>query len=410
MGLLSLLPRSRFRVRLTHAATEKQPQIDKRAFSEYIREKCPTLADPDKAFYFPSWLLPHGDMQTIYLYTQHYKLAGCPVDYERQIFEFSDGGKAAMDWAFPRKSVAPDAPLIILIPGIAGTSFDYYARSFIHSIMQDNCACQVVVVHSRGCNGVDLKTPKAFHGGMTSDLREFVKYVSKETPNAPLFGLGFSLGANILTKYIGEESSSCKFFAAASVCNPYDIDKTVEEMCRPTLKNRYLYAAALTRSLVSLFADNEKVIMAGNADLDPARIMESRNINEFNEAYTAKVFGYSSVKELNSSGSCVHRIKDIRIPMLFLNALDDPMCCQETVPYNEIENNPNLILAYTRYGGHLAFFEGMMLSAWLPRQLSSFVRAMVESQQKTCQQGDAMSAKSVGINSCKGLDGLDVAM
>ncbi|KAJ2547292.1 hypothetical protein EV175_005278 [Coemansia sp. RSA 1933] len=378
MGLSSLLPRSRFRVQLTHASTEKQPRIGTGSFSEYVQERCPTLADPNKAFYFPPWYMAHGDMQTIYLYTQHFKPAGCPVEYERQVFEFADGGMAAADWAFPRQSIAPDAPLIILIPGVAGTSYDYYARSFIHSIIQEGCEYQVVVVQSRGCNGVCLETPKAFHGGMTSDLREFVDYVSKTMPNAPLFGLGFSLGANILTKYIGEEGGNCKFLAAASVCNPYDIDKTTEILCTPTLKNRYLYAAEMTRSLVTLFEDNKKVIMAGNEELDADLIMASRSINEFNEAYTIKVFGYSSAKELNVSGSCVHHLKNVTIPMLFINALDDPMCCRETIPYDEIESNPNLIMACTRYGGHLAFFKGTMLSPWLPQQLSQFSRAMIE--------------------------------
>ncbi|KAJ1908014.1 hypothetical protein LPJ81_000388, partial [Coemansia sp. IMI 209127] len=295
------------------------------AFSEYIMEKCPTLADPSKAFYFPPWYMPNGDMQTIYLYTQHFKPAGCPVEYERQIFEFADGGVAAADWAFPRQSVAPDAPLIILVPGVAGTSYDYYVRSFIHGIIQEGCQYQVVVLQSRGCNGVCLETPKAFHGGMTSDLREFVGHVSATMPKAPLFGLGFSLGANILTKYIGEEGSNCRFIAAASVCNPFDIDKTTERMCMPTLKNRYLYAAEMTRSLVALFEDNRKVIMAGNAELDPDLIMASHNINDFNEAYTIKVFGYSSTKELNKNGSCVQHLKNVKIPMLFINALDDPM-------------------------------------------------------------------------------------
>ncbi|KAI9502848.1 hypothetical protein GGI25_002625 [Coemansia spiralis] len=392
MGVSTLLPRSRFRVQLTHASTEKQPHKDGKPFSEYLKEKCPRLADPEKAFYFPPWYMPNGDMQTIYLYTQHYKPAGCPIDYERQIFEFSDGGKAAADWALPRRSAAPDAPLIILVPGIAGTSYDYYARSFIHCVNQQSLGYQVVVLQSRGCNGVSLVTPKAFHGGMTSDLREFVEHIAETMPGIPLIGLGFSLGANILAKYIGEEGDGCRFIAAASVCNPYDIDMTVSSMCMPSLKNRYLYAAALTRSLVSLFTNNQKIIMAGGVELDASRITASRNINEFNEEYTIKVFGVSSVKELNRSGSCTLFLKHIQIPMLFINALDDPMCYRETIPYGEFESNPNLIHASTRYGGHLAFFEGTYLSPWLPNQLAQFIQAMVEWNQATGHVGSAASA------------------
>ncbi|KAJ2752912.1 medium-chain fatty acid ethyl ester synthase/esterase 2 [Coemansia aciculifera] len=374
----ALLPKWWFKVQLTHAPSEKQPQRSGRALGEQLRTMCPTLADPTKAYYIPSWVMPGGDMQTIYLYTQHFKPAGCPVSYEREIFEFSDGGKAAIDWAQPRQDALPGSPLIILVPGIAGGSHDYYARSFIHRISQQPYGYQVVVLHSRGCNGVDLHTPKAFHAGMTEDLREFVKHLAENRPKSPLIGIGFSLGANILTKYVGEEGASCRLVAAASVCNPFDIDTTVRAMCVPTIKNRFLYAAALTRSLISVFTSNQKVILAGEVALDAKRIVSARNINEFNEEYTIKVFGYQSAKELNVGGSCIHYLKDIQVPMLFINALDDPMCYRRTIPFDDIAKNPNLVLACTRYGGHLAYFEGTSVTPWLPGQLASFVQAMLK--------------------------------
>ncbi|KAJ2637411.1 hypothetical protein GGF40_002379 [Coemansia sp. RSA 1286] len=377
-----LFPKWWFRVQLTHAPSEKQPQRGSTTLLEQIKTTCPTLADPEKAFYIPSWIMPNGDMQTIYLYTQHFKPAGCPVKFEREIFVFADGGKAAVDWALPRRDANPHSPLIILIPGIAGCSFDYYSRSFIKCFQQQQAyGHQVVVLHSRGVNGVELTTPIAFHGGMTEDLREFVQHIARTRPSAPLVGVGFSLGANILTKYVGEEGDQCRFVAAASVCNPFDIDVTVNSMCEPSLKNRYLYAAALTKSLVQVFTDNEQVIMAGDVQLDRKAIAASRNINEFNEEYTAKIFGFGSARDLNTSGSCVRYLSKIKTPMLFINALDDPMCYRHTIPFAEIEANPYLVLACTRYGGHLAYFEGAGLSPWLPKQISQFIQGMLDWQE-----------------------------
>ncbi|KAJ2157407.1 hypothetical protein GGF46_004531 [Coemansia sp. RSA 552] len=380
MVYTALLPRWWFRVKLTHAPPDKQQEQQRSGTTlcEYLKERCPSLADPAQATYVPPWVMPQGDMQTIYLYTQHYKHAGCPVAYEREIFEFADGGRAAVDWAPPPQQPEPGAPLVVLVPGIAGTSYDYYARSFIQALQKEMPQCRVAVLQSRGCNGVGLATNKAFHGGQTDDLREYVAHLSKSMPEAALVGVGFSLGANILTKYVGEEGSRCRFLAAVSVCNPFDIDATVSNMSRPSLKNRFLYAAALTRSLVAVFTDNRNVIMAGDVALDAGAIVASRNIHEFNEAYTAKVFGYTSARELNASGSCVRYLQDIRVPMLFINALDDPMCYRQTIPFAEIEGNPHLILALTRHGGHLAYFEGYRLAPWLPRQLTQFIGAMLD--------------------------------
>ncbi|KAJ2783345.1 hypothetical protein GGI18_003527, partial [Coemansia linderi] len=82
----ALLPKWWFKVQLTHAPPEKQPQRGGRTLGEQLKAVCPTIADPAKAYYIPSWVMPGGDMQTIYLYTQHFKPAGCPVSYERDIF------------------------------------------------------------------------------------------------------------------------------------------------------------------------------------------------------------------------------------------------------------------------------------------------------------------------------------
>ncbi|KAJ2766120.1 hypothetical protein IWQ56_003838, partial [Coemansia nantahalensis] len=273
---------------------------------------------------------------------------------------------------------AAGAPLVVLVPGIGGTSHDYYARSFICCLAKSLPGCRVAVLQSRGCNGVSLVTPKAFHGGHTDDLREFVAHLRKQMPDVPLVGVGFSLGATILTKYVGEEGAMCPFVAAASVGNPFDIDVTVSNMCVPSLRNRYLYAAALNRSLLSLFAINEKVIMACRPDLDVDAIRASRNIGEFNEAFTAKVFGFATARELHQNGNCASDLQNVQIPMLFVNAADDPMCCKQTVPFSEIEANPHLVLALTRFGGHLAYFEGSRLTPWLPRQLVQFIAAMLE--------------------------------
>ncbi|KAJ2253046.1 medium-chain fatty acid ethyl ester synthase/esterase 2, partial [Coemansia sp. RSA 455] len=190
--------------------------------------------------------------------------------------------------------------------------------------------------------------------------------------------VGFSLGANILTKYMGEEGDKCPFIAAISVCNPFDINATMNLMSKPSFKNRFMYAAGLTKKLIKGFVKNKPVIMAAQPDLDAEEIVKARTMNEFNEAYPVKVFGYESAEQLNISGSSVHYLKDIKVPTLFINALNDPICDKSTIPYEEIANNPYLLLACTKYGGHLAYFEGLGLKPWLPKQLAQFAQAMIE--------------------------------
>lgn|ERR1700722_411820 len=58
--------------------------------------------------------------------------------------------------------------------------------------------------------GVPITSPQLYSGGYTDDIRQAMMYIAKHYPNTPLIGLGFSLGANILTRYIAEEGENCR--------------------------------------------------------------------------------------------------------------------------------------------------------------------------------------------------------
>lgn len=47
----------------------------------------------------------------------------------------------------------------------------------------------------------------------------------------------------------------------------------------------------------------------------------------------------------------------VRIPLLAFHALDDPVVCDEVLPYEEVKVTPYVILCTTTMGGHLGWFE-----------------------------------------------------
>ena len=53
--------------------------------------------------------------------------------------------------------------------------------------------------------GVPLTSPLFYNAGATDDTRQALMYISHMYPDAPLLGLGFSLGSNVLTRYLAEE-------------------------------------------------------------------------------------------------------------------------------------------------------------------------------------------------------------
>jgi uncharacterized protein len=80
--------------------------------------------------------------------------------------------------------------------------------------------CQFLsfLTHCQGAS-VPITSSKLYTAGGTDDVRVALMYLSKRFPNAPLLGLGYSLGANIMTRYAAEEGRHCRLTAACVMAN-----------------------------------------------------------------------------------------------------------------------------------------------------------------------------------------------
>jgi predicted alpha/beta-fold hydrolase len=67
--------------------------------------------------------------------------------------------------------------------------------------------------------GVPVTSPKLYTAGSTDDLRQALMYISYSYPHAPLLGLGFSIGANKLTRYLAEEGENSRLLSACILSN-----------------------------------------------------------------------------------------------------------------------------------------------------------------------------------------------
>lgn len=85
--------------------------------------------------------------------------------------------------------------------------------------------------------GVELTSPQLFSGGYTGDIRTALLYISKLYPDAPLLGVGFSLGACVLTRYVGEEGVNSRLTSACVMACPWDNVKNSDKYGRALLSN-----------------------------------------------------------------------------------------------------------------------------------------------------------------------------
>ena len=144
-----------------------------------------------------------------------------------------------MDWAPADQSSVPDtAPIIVIKHGITGGtrpilkshptrltkhpgSHEPYVRCILDvataPVSQGGLGYRAVVCNFRGCAGIPITSPRLYSSGATDDLRQELAYIRSLYPNAPLIGLGFSLGANVLTRYLAEEGEESRLVAGCAV-------------------------------------------------------------------------------------------------------------------------------------------------------------------------------------------------
>ena len=163
-------------------------------------------------------LLFNGHLQTIWTVV---KSVDIPIYYKRRMFEAEDSafaGTFAVDFVVPpyqqadeslppRTTYYTDAefkniaaqdskPMVVVLHGLSGGSHEMYLRSVLQSVLENGW--EACVVNSRGCAMSPITSRVLYNARSTWDIRQMVKWLSKTYPNRPLFGIGFSLGGNIL--------------------------------------------------------------------------------------------------------------------------------------------------------------------------------------------------------------------
>jgi predicted alpha/beta-fold hydrolase len=269
--------------------------------------------------------------------------------------------------------------------------------------------------------GVPLTSPQLYSACRTDDLRQALLYITHCYPRAPLLGLGFSLGANILTRYVAEEGEECRLVSAcalACVClSPFgyghvikkpfqpwnltaNIDACVHRCYAPSPAHapcslhgqwfrRNFYAKGMGRNIRQLVSRHVDSIMKF-PDSRLARCLpelfshKSLTLKQFDDLVTVHAggttppFPFESARDYYAHASSHKVLGDVRIPFLAVNADDDPVV--KHVPEYETDNGW-VVLVVTRGGGHLGWFETMgkvKTRTWISRPVLEWFRATAE--------------------------------
>ncbi|XP_017745638.1 PREDICTED: monoacylglycerol lipase ABHD2 [Rhinopithecus bieti] len=227
--------------------------------------------------------------------------------------------------------------------------------------------------------------------GCTWEFGAMVNYIKKTYPLTQLVVVGFSLGGNIVCKYLGEtQANQEKVLCCVSVCQGYSALRAQEtfmqwDQCRRFYN--FLMADNMKKIILShrqaLFGDHVKKPQSLE-DTDLSRLYTATSLMQIDDNVMRKFHGYNSLKEYYEEESCMRYLHRIYVPLMLVNAADDPLVHESllTIPKSLSEKRENVMFVLPLHGGHLGFFEGSVL---FPEPLTWMDKLVVEYANAICQ-------------------------
>lgn len=286
-----------------------------------------------------------------------YLRSGEGVPFRRERVETSDGDFLDLDFAtLPGVSwEAADVPTAVILHGLEGCSLSGYVLQTLRELA--GRGVRGVALNFRTCGGEPNRLARFYHSGETGDLGFVLDLLSRRYPRAPLGAAGFSLGGNVLLKYLGERGDASLVRAAVAVSVPFDLAAGAASMERGMGR---VYTARFLRTLREKY--ERKRPLVGDA-LDGRRVLAARTFREFDDAATAPLHGFRDADHYYAASSSAGFLAAIRIPTLLLHSSDDPFLPPEAIPRAAALENPHITAAFTERGGHVGFVAG---TPWAP--------------------------------------------
>jgi predicted alpha/beta-fold hydrolase len=310
--------------------------------------------------YRPPPLLANGHLQTI-LPSLTRVVAG--VHYRRERIDTPDGDFMDLDW------VAHGRPrLAVLCHGLEGNSRAVYMKGMARHL--DRAGWDVLAVNYRGCSGVPNRLWRSYHSGATDDLATVLVHVMGHRPYNAIGLVGFSLGGNLVLKFLGERGANlpAPIRWAAAVSAPCDLKAGALRMARAD--NR-LYMRRFMRTLTDKV--RHKIRSRPHDRREAALFQGLRTFQAFDDLYTAPAHGFRDAEDYWRQCSARHFIAGIRVPTLLINARNDPFLDGACYPWREARDSAWLYLEAPPTGGHVGFMPRRLVGPyWHEAQIAAF--------------------------------------
>ena len=319
----------------------------------------------------PAWWLPEGHSQTLWR-----KLSPpARIAQRRQRIELRDGDFIDLDWVQqidPAQSA--DSILVIIQHGLCGCSGSPYVVALQRLFATHGVAS--AALNFRSCSGDFNRLAKAYHSGITEDTNEVFAHLCAQFPQHKFVFVGYSLGANVLLKWLGEMQSHPQIRQAIAVSTPFSLAQCSRAMLNGSSR---WYGSYFVRRLVrDVNSKKQHFKLTGNREqwqrLEALGDLRSiRTIWEFDDRVTAPLHGFKHAQDYYARCSSDRFIDSIRVNTLLIQSRNDPMIPPTALPLPQLLP-ANVQMQLLDHGGHVGFISGHR-DNWLEQRIVRFVLA-----------------------------------
>jgi hypothetical protein len=320
-----------------------------------------------------AWWLKNHHLQTIYPALSR-KIAFLP-HYRRERLTTLDNDFIDIDFCG-----VGNQPLIILLHGLTGSSQSGYIKGLQQILFTQGF--RSAALNFRGCSGMPNNKARSYHSGETEDIHFLYKTLREREPNTPLGAVGFSLGGNVLLKWLGEQGKAVDLFAAVAVSVPLvlsvcatKLDAGFSRLYRKNLLeelNDYMQAKLLHLEDIGSVAEAIKIKNLGDLSL-------IKSFWQYDDQVVAKLHGFNDVFDYYQRSSSRQFLKSIAVPTLLIQAADDPFMTAAVLP-NQDELSPSVVMEIVSGGGHVGFVAGknpFKPDFWLEQRIPQYLKQQI---------------------------------
>lgn len=266
------------------------------------------------------------------------------VSVRRQL-PLDDGDCLLLIDDLPVSQWKPGQDVAILLHGLGGSSESPYVRRIAARLRERGV--RTFRLNLRGCGEGKGLSRQLYHAGRSEDLQAAICAIHELCPGSSVLLGGFSLGGNIVLKWLGEYADVASQLVSRAIAVNPPVDLAA---CTAAIRKRVFgfydryFAKMLYRQLLQSF----------DGKLDQTLFPQPKRIMEFDEAITAPRSGFDSAQHYYETCSAAPFVPQINVPTLIMTAADDPLIPVKIL--RELDRPEAVQLHVAESGGHLGYY------------------------------------------------------